>query len=62
MGKSKNTKEKRREEIISNLEGIIQRGGNQSTIDELKMVLENIKNGTHVIKKRPGRKPSKKVR
>ena len=60
MGKSKNTKESRREEIISNLEGIIQRGGNQSTIDELKMVLENINNGTHVIKKRPGRNPSKK--
>jgi hypothetical protein len=56
------SKEKRRKEIISNLEGIIQRGGNQSTIDELKVVLENIKNGTRVVKKRPGRKPSKKVR
>jgi len=26
------------------------------------VVLEKIKNGTHVIKKLPGRKPSKKVR
>jgi hypothetical protein len=56
------SKEKRRKEIISNLEGIIERGGNQSTIDELKVVLEKIKNGTHVVKKRPGRKPSKKVK
>ena len=56
------SKEKRRKEIISNLKGIIERGGNQSTIDELKVVLENIKNGTHVVKNRPGRKPSKKVR
>lgn len=56
------SKEKRTKEIISNLEGIIERGGNQSTIDELKVVLENIKNGTHVVKKRPGRKPSKKVK
>ncbi len=56
------SKEKRTKEIISNLEGIIERGGNQSTINELKVVLENIKNGTHVVKKRPGRKPSKKVK
>ena len=29
------SKEKRTKEIISNLEGIIERGGNQNTIDEL---------------------------
>jgi len=53
------SKEKRTKQIISDLEGIIQKGGNQNTIDELKVVLEKIKNGTHVIKKSPGRKPSK---
>jgi len=56
------SKEKRTKQIISDLESIIQKGGNQSTINELKVVLEKIKNGTHVIKKSPGRKPSKKVR
>ena len=54
------SKEKRTKQIISDLESIIQKGGNQNTIDELKVVLEKIKNGTHVIKKLPGRKPSKK--
>ena len=56
------SKEKRTKQIISDLESIIQKGGNQNTIDELKVVLEKIKNGTRVIKKLPGRKPSKKVR
>jgi len=54
------SKEKRTKQIISDLESIIQKGGNQNTIDELKVVLEKIKNGTHVIKKLTGRKPSKK--
>lgn len=54
------TKEERTAEIISNLEGIIERGGNSDTIEKLKQTLERIKNGTHTIQKRRGRKPSRK--
>ncbi len=37
-------------------------GGNSVNIEKLKEILKNVEEGTHVIKKRPGRrgKPKKK--
>lgn len=53
-------KKQRTQEIISNLEGAIERGGEPNAIAKLKVILENVKNGTHSVQKRRGRKPSKK--
>ena len=52
--------EKRKKEIIENLEGAIERGGETDTIAKLKVILESVKNDTHTIAKRRGRTPKRK--
>jgi glutamine amidotransferase PdxT len=52
--------EKRKKEIIENLEGAIARGGESDAITKLKVILENVKNDTHTIAKRKGRTPKPK--
>ena len=59
------TKKKKKENlknIIENLKHTISMGGNSVNIEKLKEILKNVEEGTHVIKKRPGRrgKPKKK--
>jgi len=59
------TKKKKKEnlkQIIENLKHTISMGGNPVNIEKLKEILKNVEEGTHVIKKRPGRrgKPAKK--
>lgn len=57
---NKMSREERLKEIVDNLEGAIERGGEPNAIAKLKVILENIKNGTHTVQKRRGRKPSKR--
>tara|TARA_B100000780_G_C20914395_1_gene364140 strand:- start:428 stop:658 length:231 start_codon:yes stop_codon:yes gene_type:complete len=47
-------------EIIENLKHTIDMGGNPINIAKLKEILKAVEEGTHVIKKRPGRRKSKK--
>ena len=56
------SKKARKEQIIENLKGSIQLGGNSATIEKLKEILESIENDTFVsqFKKRAKRKPKKK--
>lgn len=54
------SREERLKEIVDNLERTIENGGDSASIDKLKRILENVKNGTHSVEKRRGRKPSKK--
>jgi len=58
--KKKRTKEEKTTEIISNLEETIELGGNKETIAKLKSILENVKDGTHTIPKKRGRRPTNK--
>jgi len=54
--------EKKKAEIIANLEHTIKGGGIPSSIVNLQKILENVKNDTHVIPKRRGRTPKAKNR
>jgi hypothetical protein len=58
--KKKKTKEEKTIEIISNLEETIELGGNKDTIAKLKSILENVKDGTHIVPKKRGRRPTNK--
>jgi hypothetical protein len=59
---AKKKKKDKSPEIIANLKHTISMGGNSVNIEKLKEILKNVEEGTHVIKKRPGRrgKPKKK--
>lgn len=54
--------EKRKKEIIENLEATLANKSNinSDTREKLIKILENVKNGTHTIAKRKGRKPKEK--
>ncbi|MDG1252231.1 MAG: hypothetical protein P8N56_00975 [Schleiferiaceae bacterium] len=54
------TKQERYNEVVENLKHTIAMGGNPINVAKLKEILANVENGTHVVKKRPGRKPSRK--
>ena len=53
---------KRQQEIIDNIEGTLanKKNVNQSCRETLKKILEDVKNGTHVVAKKRGRSPKPK--
>jgi len=52
--------EKKKAEIIANLERTIENGGNRNCIANLQKILENVKKDTHVVAKKRGRAPKAK--
>lgn len=56
------SKEKRKKEIIENLEATLANKSNinSDTRENLIKILENVKNDTHTIAKRKGRTPKRK--
>jgi len=53
---------KRQQEIIDNIEGTLanKKNVNEDCRNTLKKILENVKNGTHVVAKKRGRAPKPK--
>tara|TARA_B100001057_G_scaffold385665_1_gene392419 strand:+ start:647 stop:877 length:231 start_codon:yes stop_codon:yes gene_type:complete len=57
---AKKKKKDKSPEIIANLKHTISMGGNSVNIEKLKEILKAVEEGTHVVKKRPGRRKSRK--